>query len=120
MKVINYTALIKDSIYKQKAAEKSLKLSSRIIKFKSTAKNNFSNQLFFVMKVINYTALEIREIKDSIYKQKAAMAKKASNSVPESSNSRDIRIFFVNSRSVKSVRRGKNFSCRPFRKREKN
>ena len=27
--------------------------------------------------------------------------------------------FFVNSRSVKSVRGGKQFSCRPFRKREK-
>ena len=36
----------------------------------STAKKNFSNQLFFVMKVINYTALKI--IEDSIYKQKAA------------------------------------------------
>ena len=36
MKVINYTALkkIEDSIYKQKAAEKSLKPSSRRIKFK--------------------------------------------------------------------------------------
>ena len=36
MKVISYTALkkIEDSIYKQKAAEKSLKPSSRSIKFK--------------------------------------------------------------------------------------
>ena len=38
--------------------------------------------------------------------------------VPEASNSRDIRFFFVNS-SVKSVRGGFFFSCRPFRKREK-
>ena len=45
--------------------------------------------------------------------------KKASNPVPEASNSRDIRIFFVNSRSVKSVRGGKQNSCRPFRNREK-
>ena len=39
--------------------------------------------------------------------------------VPEASNSRDIRLFFVNSRSVKGVRGGKKISCRPFRKREK-
>ena len=36
----------------------------------NSAKKNFSNQLFFVMKVINYTAL--KKIEDSIYKQKAA------------------------------------------------
>ena len=48
------------------------------------------------MKVINYTAF--KKIEDSIYKQKAA--EKSSNPVPEASNSRDIRFFFVNSRSV--------------------
>ena len=67
------------------------------------------------MKVINYTAL--KKIEDIIYKQKPP--KKASNPVQEASNSRDIRIYFVNSRSVKSVRGGKKISCRPFRKREK-
>ena len=59
------------------------------------------------MKVINYTAL--KKIEDSISKKPQ---KKASNPVPEASNSRDIR-------SVKSVRGGKKLSCRPFRKHEK-
>ena len=68
MKVINYTAFkkVEDSIYKQKAAEKSLKQSSRSIKFK-----RYSN-------------------------------------------------IFGNSRSVKGVRGGTIFSCRPFRKLEKS
>ena len=54
VKVINYTALkkIEDSIYKQKAAEKSLKPSSRSIKFKRYS--NFfcgeSNQLYSIKK----------------------------------------------------------------------
>ena len=68
------------------------------------------------MKVINYTALKQSRTVSTSKKP----PKKASNSVPEASNSRDIRIFFVNSRSVKSVRGGNKFSCRPFRKREKN
>ena len=45
------------------------------------------------------------------------MIKRYSNQ--EIFESRDIRIFFVISRSVKSVRGGKKISCRPFRKREK-
>ena len=66
------------------------------------------------MKVINYTALKkLRTVSTS-----KKPPKKASNPVPEASNSRDIQKKFVNSRSVKSVR-GKNFSCRPFTKREK-
>ena len=39
--------------------------------------------------------------------------KKASNPVPEASNSRDIRIFFVNSRSGKSVRGSISFHVDP-------
>ena len=61
------------------------------------------------MKVINYTALK----KKSRTVTSEKPPKEASNPVPEASNSRDIRIFFVNSRSVKSVRGGKKFSCRP-------
>ena len=67
------------------------------------------------MKVINYTAIKKSR---TVFTSKKP-PNKASNPVPEASNSRDIRIFFVNSRNVKSVRGGKNFSCRPFREREK-
>ena len=61
------------------------------------------------MKVINYTALK----KNRGQYLQAKSRRKASNPVPEASNSN----FFVNSRSVKSVRGGKKNSCRPFRKR---
>ena len=67
------------------------------------------------MKVINYTELKINE--DSIYKQKAA--EKGLKPTSRSIKFKRYSIFFVNSRSVKSVRGGKQFSCRPFRKREK-
>ena len=60
------------------------------------------------MKVINYIYTALKKIEDSISTSKKP-PKKASNSVPEASNARDIRIFFVNSRSVKSVRGGKKF-----------
>ena len=60
------------------------------------------------MKVINYTAF--KKIEDSIYKQKAA-----EKSLKPSSRS----IKFKSVKSVKSVRGGNFFSCRPFRKREK-
>ena len=56
------------------------------------------------MKVINYRALKKKSRTVSTSKKPP---KKASNPVPEASNSRDIRICFVNSRSVKSVRGGK-------------
>ena len=67
------------------------------------------------MKVINYTAFKI--IEDSIYKQKAS--KKGLKPTSISIKFKRYSIFFVNSRSVKSVRGGKQFSCIPFRKREK-
>ena len=68
------------------------------------------------MKVINCAAFKKKS--STVFTSKKPQ-KKASNPVPEASNSRDIRFFFVNSRSVKSVRGGNKFSCRPFRKREK-
>ena len=68
------------------------------------------------MNVINYTAL--KKIEDTVSTSKKP-PKKAANPVPEASNSTDIRTFFVNSRSVKSVRGGKKISCRHFRKRQK-
>ena len=68
------------------------------------------------MKVINYTALK----KSRTVSTNKKPTKKASNPVPEASNSRDIRFFFVNSRCVKCVRASKKFSRRPSRKRKKS
>ena len=68
------------------------------------------------MKVINYAAF--KKIEDSIYKQKAA--EKSLKPSSRSIKFKRYSIFFVNSRSVKSVRGGTIFSCRPFTKREKS
>ena len=63
------------------------------------------------MEVINYTALK----KSSTVSTSKKSPQKASNPVTEASNSRDTRFFFVNSRSVKSVRGGKKFHVDPSR-----
>ena len=58
------------------------------------------------MKVINYTAFKKNR---GHYLQAKSRRKKPQTQVQEASNSRDIYLFFVNSRSVKSVRGGKKF-----------
>ena len=67
------------------------------------------------MKVINYTALKENR---GQYLQAKSRRKKPQTQF-QKHQIQEIRIFFVNSRSVKSVRGGKKISCRPFTKRKK-
>ena len=68
------------------------------------------------MKVINYTALKKNR---GQYLQAKSRRKKPQTQFQKHQIQEIFELFFVNSRSVKSVRGGKKISCRPFREREK-
>ena len=68
------------------------------------------------MKVINYASLKENR---GQYLQAKSRRKKPQTQLQKHQIQEIFEFFFVNSTSVKSVRGGKFFSCRPFTKREK-
>ena len=68
------------------------------------------------MKVIKYAALKKNLGQYLQVKTRRKSLKPSSRTI---NYSRDIQFFFVNSRSVKSIRGGKKKSCRRLKKREK-